>query len=42
MISDLVYTSKDLYISNQGRFKPTYLPLDLEVIGLHTKRLGSF
>ena len=36
MIPDLVYTSKDLYVSNQVRSKPIYL-LSLEAISLYIK-----
>lgn len=37
MILDLVYTSRNLYISNRVKFRPTYLLLDLGVISLSTK-----
>ncbi len=36
MILDLAYTSRDLYISNQVKSRPTYLS-DLGFIGLHIR-----
>ena len=37
MILNLVYISKNLYTSNQVRFKSIYLLLDLNVVDLYTK-----
>ena len=37
MISDLTYTSKNLYTSNQIKSKPIYLLLGLGAISLYTK-----
>ncbi len=39
MILDLVYTSKDLYIFNQVRFRLTHLLLSLNITGLYTRNL---
>ena len=39
MILDLAYTSKNLYISNQFRFRFTYLLLNLDITSLNTKSL---
>lgn len=36
MNSDLIYISKNLYTSNQVRFRPIYL-LSLNITGLYTK-----
>ncbi len=36
MILDLAYISRDLYLSNQVRIRPTYLS-GLEATGLHTR-----
>ncbi len=38
-ISDLAYTSNDLYISNQVNSRPIYLILDFSVISLLPKSL---
>ena len=37
MILDLVYISRDLYISNQVKSKPIYLLLGLIIISLYTR-----
>ena len=42
MILDLASTSKGLYISNQVRSRPIYLPLGLGVTDLYTKTFASF
>lgn len=40
MILNLVYISRDLYISNQVKSWPTYLLLGLVVTDLHIKSFG--
>lgn len=37
MIPDLAYTSRNLYVSNQFRYKPTYLPSNWISISLYIK-----
>ena len=37
MISNLIKTSKDLYVSNQIRFRLIFLPLDLGTTSLHIR-----
>ena len=37
MILDLVYTSKNLYISNQVKSRSTYLSLGLNIIDLYAR-----
>ena len=39
MIPNLIYTNKDFYISNQVRFKLTYLLSGLNIIDLYIKGL---
>ena len=39
MISDLAYSSKNLYITNQVRFRSTYSLSNLNTTGLYTRDL---
>ena len=40
IISDLVYISRDLYIFNQVKLRPTYLLSSLDASDLYTRKLG--